>query len=356
MFSGWNAGGEVIRLAAGMPEAWATSSVHMFLTQLDLTISNWLQRLILAKFGAQVSSSSKFGELIDVDVTFPGDLTKTLKSVAEEHLTDPVSSLNHSSPESIRRSALTSRRSALLFGPPGTSKTSFAKAVAGKLGWPVIVVTPSDFLNEGLERIYVRVSEIFKDLMDLSAVVILFDEMDALGQKRGDPALDVTRQLLTTSMLPKLADLHDMSRVIFFMNTNHQRDLDPAITRPGRFDLLLCVGPPRWERKLDGLSQIVKDADEEELTKIRSRLKSLASEKTVQRNLDVFTVADLANFMEHLKRTENTRNLLSALKGTTKRKFEEQVLLWSNRYRTLNTSEKHLLDEYTKDQDASRIQ
>src|ERR1022692_4074059 len=64
--------------------------------------------------------------------------------------------------------------------PPGTSKTTFARAVATQLGWPYIEINPSHFLSNGLEQIYVRTDEIFRDLMDLSGVVVLFDEMDAL--------------------------------------------------------------------------------------------------------------------------------------------------------------------------------
>src|SRR5262249_14145138 len=79
---------------------------------------------------------------------------------------------------------LEERRSALLFGPPGTSKTSLAEAVAQRLGWTFIELSPSDFLKGGLEGIYDRVNEVFDDLMDLFGAVILFDEMDALVQSR----------------------------------------------------------------------------------------------------------------------------------------------------------------------------
>jgi ATPase family protein associated with various cellular activities (AAA) len=254
-FCGWNAGGEVTRLAAGMPEAWATSVVHMFLWELDSALSQWLQKLILEKFHAEWPSADKWNELIDVDLHFPGEDT-TLTEVAEKELIGPAVKAK-ATEQSLRKRPLADRRSALLFGPPGTSKTSFAKAIAGRLTWALLIITPSEFLSMGLEQIYVRATEVFQDLMDLSGVVILFDEMDALAQTRGNAALDVTRQLLTTSMLPK-ADLHDRARVIFFMATNHKKDLDPAITRPGRFDLLLCVGPPNWDRKLKGTSQVLK--------------------------------------------------------------------------------------------------
>jgi hypothetical protein len=353
-FCGWNAGGEVTRLAAGMPEAWATSVVHMFLWELDSALSQWLQRLILEKFHAEWPSNDKWNELIDVDLHFPGEET-TLAEVAEQELIGPATKAK-ANEESLRKRPLADRRSALLFGPPGTSKTSFAKAVAGRLTWALLIVTPSEFLSTGLEQIYVRATEVFQDLMDLSGVVILFDEMDALAQTRGNAALDVTRQLLTTSMLPKLADLHDRARVIFFMATNHKKDLDPAITRPGRFDLLLCVGPPNWDRKLKGISQVLKGLHAGDLRKVDERLREFSDSPKTKEQLDLFTVADLRNFLEHLRRSAGTNILLSALEQLSKTGFQKDVRAWAQSFITLNKGEKNLLDEYTKDIAASRIQ
>src|SRR4029077_13301571 len=118
-------------------------------------------------------------------------------------------------------------------------------------GWGLIQIDPSDFLRESLDRIYVQAASVFRDLRDLSGVVILFDEMDALVQTRETQrAPETAAQFLTTFMLPKLTELHDRGQVIFFMATNFRDRFDPAITRPGRFDLLLCVVPPPLEEKL----------------------------------------------------------------------------------------------------------
>src|SRR6266511_3874401 len=112
------------------------------------------------------------------------------------------------------------RRSALLFGPPGTSKTNLVRALAAKIGWPFVEINPAHFLSKGLEHIYVRADEIFEDLMDLSATVVLLDElldeMDALVQRRsGENPLPVAQQFLTTSMLPKIAKLYDRRHLLF---------------------------------------------------------------------------------------------------------------------------------------------
>jgi SpoVK/Ycf46/Vps4 family AAA+-type ATPase len=204
-------------------------------------------------------------------------------------------------PERLIREGLPVPRSVLLFGPPGTSKSRLAKAMAEYLGWPLVTITPSEFLGKGVEHVHAQVDEKFRDLMDLRRVVVFFDEMDALAQTReGDEQsdgreasdLDITRQLLTTSMLPKLSSLWDQRRVIFLMATNHKQQLDPAITRPNRFDMLLCVPPPPWKSKstAESLDEILKIPDAK---KVEQKLGQLAPDKSRTANrLNAFTVAE----------------------------------------------------------------
>lgn len=359
-YSGWNAGGDVSKLAAGMPEAWATGSVHMFLWELDSGLSASLQKLILERFPRVESfSRQKWDDLIDVDIAFPGEEPTTLKKIIEKELIK--SALGKSEP-TIRKAPLSSRRSALLFGPPGTSKTTFAKGLAGRLDWPLIVITPSEFLSKGLEQIYVRATEIFEDLMDLARVVVFFDEMDALAQTRGNATLDVTRQLLTTSMLPKLGDLYDRATVLFLMATNHKKDLDPAIIRPARFDLLLCVGPPSWEYKLAGIRHVLRDLPTGNIDKVRASLKEFANSVAVRQQLDIFTVGDLRSFLESLRRKNGKNTLADALASSTADTFQSEVATWHKSYITLASLDKRepeemdLLTEYESDKSSSRIQ
>jgi len=356
-FRGWNAGGDVSNLVAGMPEAWATGTVHMFLAELDSAISNLLDKLILTRFKLDrkvISRSERtWKKLIDVNLRFPGEKPTTLKTVIEEELFKNEGLKSEA--KALRGRALAGPRSAMLFGPPGTSKTSIAKAIAEWLGWPLVVITPSEFLSNGLEQIYVRVHEIFEDLMDISAAVILFDEMDALAQTRGNVQLDVTRQLLTTSMLPKLANLWNQGRVIFFMATNHKQQLDPAVTRPGRFDLLLCVGPPPWDKKLAGLAVVLENVHIDGLPTIQKVLKSLSKAASTQKQLDMFTVAELRSFLEHLRRRKGSANLSSALENLDNREFESIVAQWAKTTIALSRGSA-LTKEYKEDRGASRRQ
>jgi len=379
VFRGWNAGGDVDNLAAGMPEAWATACVHMFLWELESAISTWLQTLVLGRFPrTEWPSVNKWDELIDVDINIPPSEPTTLKTISEQellqhakertkHLSDsqerPLKQIRFTAEDILRKKPLKGRRSALLFGPPGTSKTSFAKAIAGQLDWPMIIVTPSDFLSSGLEQIYVRATELFDDLMDLAGVVILFDEMDALAQTRVNPALDVTRQLLTTSMLPKLADLYEQARVIYLMATNHKKDLDPAITRPGRFDLLLCVGPPNWKRKVDGIKQALKNLPVGDFEAVQTILRQHSDSPAAKEQLDLFTVGDFRSFVEALRREKKRETLLLALQDLDRDTFQKRASEWAKSYITLSRTDKISHDEeidaateFELDKGASRIQ
>lgn len=328
----------------------------MFLWELESTLSHWLQQRILSRIGEdEKTSGEKWDQMIDVDLIFPINDKQLLKDIIEREL---IRKATGKTERDLRRNTLDHRRSALLFGPPGTSKTTIARGVAGKLRWPLLIITPSEFLSAGLEQIYARVTDVFLDLMDLSAVVVLFDEMDALAQTRGNAALDVTRQLLTTSMLPKLADLHDHGRVIFLMATNHRKDLDPAITRPGRFDLLLCVGPPAWARKIEGIGEALKGIETGKLDDLKKKLRELSAH--AEKDLDFFTIGDLRSFAEYLIRRSGKKTLLEALNEMNPDKFKNDVQTWAQDYIALKEDRAHpqssLRAEYGDDQSASRIQ
>lgn len=133
--------------------------------------------------------------------------------------------------------------SAILYGPPGTSKTHLAKAVAGELGWPIIQLSPSDFLAKGEESIEARAKEIFSALSCGSRIVYFFDEIDELILDRNIQKRQQDRRsvfsFLTPSFLTKLQDLHDaakMKEFLFLIGTNYYERIDRAAKRTGRID------------------------------------------------------------------------------------------------------------------------
>ncbi|HEX2192418.1 MAG TPA: AAA family ATPase, partial [Acidimicrobiales bacterium] len=141
-------------------------------------------------------------------------------------------------------------RSAILFGPPGTGKTTYVRKVAEYLGWPLVVLDPSDFAQEGLPLIATVATRVFSELLELEDTVILFDEMEPLMHSRADSAGSFEQKFLTTSLLPKLQELADRAACMFFVTTNHLETVDPAVQRPGRFDFRLQIMPPSYEEKL----------------------------------------------------------------------------------------------------------
>jgi len=141
--------------------------------------------------------------------------------------------------------------SALLFGPPGTTKTTIVKAMAQGMGWPLVTLSPGTFIRDGLEHVERRAIEVFALLRDLSGVVVLFDECDELFRTReraGDSENnDQTRSIsafMTASMLPKLQDLRDHGHVFFVIATNYFGQIDSAVKRLGRIDRMVGVGWP----------------------------------------------------------------------------------------------------------------
>jgi hypothetical protein len=135
-----------------------------------------------------------------------------------------------------------SKVSLLLPGPPGTRKTSMVQRLAEALGWPLLTLTPPDFLGPGgLEQFEATAAGVFRDLMRLRRVIVLFDECEDFFRKRdagSDSAAGRTMgAFITAGMLPRLQRLHEQRWVIFVLATNAQlSELDPAVIRPGRFD------------------------------------------------------------------------------------------------------------------------
>ena len=141
----------------------------------------------------------------------------------------------------------------LLFGPPGTTKTTIARSVANGLKWPLVTLSPGDFIEGGLENIEAQATEVFERLHKLSQAVVIFDECDELFRARSPkPDVEAIRGIaafMTASMLPKLQDLHDRGRIVIFICTNFIRSIDPAMRRIGRIDHIVAVGWPDADQR-----------------------------------------------------------------------------------------------------------
>jgi hypothetical protein len=140
--------------------------------------------------------------------------------------------------------------SMILFGPPGTGKTTLVEALAYSCRKSLIEVTSSDFLVEGESFIERRARVVFEALSFLTQTVVLFDEFDPMVRSRDTENIHESRNVfsfLTPGLLPKLKQLNErakLSQVAFVLLTNRIETLDEAAIRSGRFDFKLGVYPP----------------------------------------------------------------------------------------------------------------
>lgn len=146
-------------------------------------------------------------------------------------------------PETAESYGVHPPKAVILFGPPGTGKTSFAKAVASRLGWPFVELFPSRLAAASTGGLAASLREAFAELAHLDEVVLFIDEVEEIAGARtgsaASPAHGVTNELL--KLIPAFRD-HD--RRLLVCATNSVRSLDSAFLRPGRFDYVIPVGPP----------------------------------------------------------------------------------------------------------------
>ncbi len=177
----------------------------------------------------------------------------------------------------------------LLVGPPGTGKTLFAKAVAGEAGVPFFSVSGSDFVEMYVGVGASRVRDLFEMAKKNQPCIIFIDEIDAVGRHRGaglGGGNDEREQTLN-QILVQMDGFESNEGVIIMAATNRADILDPALTRPGRFDRQVYVNLP----DVKGREQILK---------VHARNKPLAPDvnfKTVARLTAGFSGADLANLL-----------------------------------------------------------
>jgi hypothetical protein len=243
------------------PEAWATAAVFSYLQNLRCLIGHWAAEGARAGLSVRKTGggSKDDGEkrLGDRGETWNRPDTETVGRQLASLFLHPLRATARDFPSiDPDRPLVNESRSALLFGPPGTSKTSLVGGLASSLGWDYVEILASDFLRDGMDNVPKMADEIFQQVMELDHCVILFDEIDELIRMRNDDGSDPFGRFLTTSMLPKLAKLWEQRRVLFFVATNDIAAADPAIKRSQRFDAAIFVPPPSFEKKKKRLKEL----------------------------------------------------------------------------------------------------
>eukprot|EP00633_Aureoumbra_lagunensis_P005080 CAMPEP_0197310044 /NCGR_PEP_ID=MMETSP0891-20130614/8665_1 /TAXON_ID=44058 ORGANISM="Aureoumbra lagunensis, Strain CCMP1510" /NCGR_SAMPLE_ID=MMETSP0891 /ASSEMBLY_ACC=CAM_ASM_000534 /LENGTH=696 /DNA_ID=CAMNT_0042795499 /DNA_START=209 /DNA_END=2299 /DNA_ORIENTATION=+ len=240
--------------------AWSSAQVLTFAHCGLRVIRRLLNDDVLTEFGgeqAQPVSSLLFESLLDSDLSEDEDDTTTKKEQCD--LTQKKDACLKAilwdrfiAPRQKMSSPINAAYSALLFGPPGTAKTTIAKSIARALGYGFVVIDTATFLADGLPNVMRRVAYVFGRLKKLRNCIILFDEIEefALDRRSELATMSVESRMLTTAMLTQLNDLRQARRSIFFIATNRLDAFDAAIIRPGRIDLLLFVGTPALESRV----------------------------------------------------------------------------------------------------------
>jgi len=195
-------------------------------------------------------------------------------------------------------------RGVLLEGPPGTGKTLLARAVAGEANVPFFSMSGSEFIEMVVGVGASRVRDLFKEAREAAPAIIFIDEIDAIGRRRGGGNVvggNDEREQTLNQILTEMDGFSADTKVVVLAATNRADVLDPALTRPGRFDRKVTVQPPDRNGRV-------------EILKIHSRAVPLADDidlETIAANMPGATGAELRNLV-------NEASLLAARRGGSK--------------------------------------
>ena len=219
-----------------------------------------------AKIYVQTSDGIKFSDVEGVDE-------------AEESLAEIVDYLHD--PSKYKEIGATMPKGVLLVGPPGTGKTMLAKAVAGEANVPFFSISGSEFVEMFVGMGASKVRDLFKQAKEKAPCIVFIDEIDAIGQKRNTGAKggNDEREQTLNQLLTEMDGFECNSGVMILAATNRPESLDPALTRPGRFDRRVPVELPDLQGReaiLKVHAKKVKIADDVDFNRI-ARMASGAS-------------------------------------------------------------------------------
>ncbi len=206
---------------------------------------------------------------------------------AEESLAEIVDYLHD--PAKYTQIGATMPKGVLLVGPPGTGKTMLAKAVAGEANVPFFSISGSEFVEMFVGMGASKVRDLFRQAKEKAPCIVFIDEIDAIGQKRNTGGMggNDEREQTLNQLLTEMDGFEGNSGVMILAATNRPESLDPALTRPGRFDRRVPVELP----DLDGREKILK---------VHAKKVKIADDvdfKTIARMASGASGAELANIV-----------------------------------------------------------
>ena len=230
---------------------------------------------------------------------------------AKENLAEIVDYLHN--PKKYTDAGASMPKGLLLVGPPGTGKTMLAKAVAGESGVPFFSISGSEFVEMFVGMGASKVRDLFKQAKEKAPCIVFIDEIDAIGKKRdGQVGGNDEREQTLNQLLTEMDGFEGNNGVIILAATNRPESLDPALTRPGRFDRRVPVELPDLEGREAILKvhakkvQLSDDVDFHTIARMASgasgaELANIVNEaalRAVRDNREVVTEADLEESIE----------------------------------------------------------
>ena len=230
---------------------------------------------------------------------------------AKESLAEIVDYLHN--PQKYTDVGASMPKGVLLVGPPGTGKTMLAKAVAGEANVPFFSISGSEFVEMFVGMGASKVRDLFKQAKEKAPCIVFIDEIDAIGKKRGNQlSSNDEREQTLNQLLTEMDGFDDNNGVIILAATNRPESLDPALTRPGRFDRRVPVELPDLvgrEAILKVHAKKIKTSDDVDFHTIArmasgasgAELANMINEaalRAVRNNRTVVTEADLEESIE----------------------------------------------------------
>ena len=251
---------------------------------------------------------------------------------AKENLTEIVEYLHN--PEKYREVGANMPKGVLLVGPPGTGKTMLAKAVAGEANVPFFSMSGSEFVEMFVGMGASKVRDLFKQAKEKAPCIVFIDEIDAIGKKRqGNVMGNDEREQTLNQLLTEMDGFEGNNGVIILAATNQPDALDPALTRPGRFDRRVPVELPDLKGREEILkvhAKKIKLADNVDFNKI-ARMASGASG------------AELANIVNEaaLRAVRNGRKIVE--EADREESIEVVIAGYQKKNAILTDHEKHIV-------------
>ena len=252
---------------------------------------------------------------------------------AKENLTEIVEYLHN--PEKYREVGANMPKGVLLVGPPGTGKTMLAKAVAGEANVPFFSMSGSEFVEMFVGMGASKVRDLFKQAKEKAPCIVFIDEIDAIGQKRsgGQYGGNDEREQTLNQLLTEMDGFEGNNGVIILAATNRPESLDPALTRPGRFDRRVPVELPDLKGR-------------EEILKVHAKKLKLADNvdfNKIARMASGASGAELANIVNEaaLRAVRNGRKIVE--EADLEESIEVVIAGYQKKNAILTDHEKHIV-------------